>query len=97
MHVISRRSLREFAERHPGSEAALDFWYRVALRARWASIAEVRRDFPHADAYRTCTVFNVAGNNYRLVAKIYYQDQVLLVRAVLAHAEYDREGWKDDC
>lgn len=97
MHVISRKALREFAARYPAANNQLDAWYRAARRARWANIADVRRDYPHADAYGTCTIFNIAGNNFRLVTKVYYEDQVILIRAVLTHAEYDREVWKDDC
>jgi mRNA interferase HigB len=58
---------------------------------------EVRQTFPHADWYRECTIFNIGGNKYRLIAKIYYEDQTVLIRFVLTHAEYDQEKWKDDC
>jgi mRNA-degrading endonuclease HigB of HigAB toxin-antitoxin module len=46
---------------------------------------------------RELEIFNIAGNKYRLIAKIYYQQQTVLIRFVLTHAEYDREGWKHDC
>lgn len=97
MHVITRRALVDFARRHPQAEAPLDFWYRAARRSPWRSIAEVRRVFPSADSVGACTVFNIGGNDFRLVTKIYYADQVVLVRAVLTHAEYSKEGWKSDC
>ena len=97
MHVISRSRIREFSERYPNAARPLDAWYRTARRAQWSTVAELRQTYPHADLYGRCTVFNIAGNNYRLIAKLYYKDQVVLVRAVLTHAEYDREGWKDDC
>lgn len=59
---------------------------------------EVRRTYSHADGVpvgkRVYTVFNIAGNNFRLIAEIFYDDQVLLIRHVLTHAEYDKGDWK---
>jgi len=79
------------------AEASLDAWYRIAKRADWSSLADTRRDFPHADAVGTCTVFNIKDNRYRLVAKIYYDHRKLLIRQVLTHRDYDRGSWKNDC
>jgi mRNA interferase HigB len=97
LHVISRKTLTDFAARYPDAEAPLDSWYRLAKKAAWKSISEVRANYPHADAVGSCTVFNIAGNKYRLITKIYYGDQVILVRCVLIHRDYDKGGWKNDC
>jgi mRNA interferase HigB len=97
MHIISRKRLRRFWERHSGAQAPLEDWWRIAKAATWKNLAETRRTFPLADAVGNCTVFNIGGNKYRLVAKVYYINQVLLVRFVLTHGEYDRGGWKHDC
>lgn len=97
MHVISRKRLREFWVRHPDAQGALAGWFRVTGRAEWRNPAELRRVYPHADSVGDCTVFNVRGNNYRLVTKIYYGHQTVLVRAVLTHEEYDEGKWKNDC
>lgn len=94
MHVITRRRLLEFVADHPDAEAALDTWYRVARRAAWQNLAEVKATYPHADTVAPYTVFNIRGNNYRLIAEIFYDDQTLLVRHVLTHEEYDEGGWK---
>jgi mRNA interferase HigB len=50
LHVISKKKLREFWELYPDAQAPLDKWYRVASKANWQSLAEVRQVFPHADA-----------------------------------------------
>ncbi len=97
MHIISRKKLREFAAKYPEAEAPLESWYRTAKKATWKSIAEVRVNYPHADAVGSCTVFNIGGNKYRLISKIYYDDQVILLRHILTHAEYDMGRWKNDC
>lgn len=100
MRVIKRAPLMNFSRRHPDAYAALDVWYRVARRARWHTITDVRRAFPTADAVevasgRTVTVINVRGNRYRLVLAIHYNTQTVFVLRVLTHAEYTRGSWKE--
>lgn len=97
MHIITRRKLRAFAEQYPDAEAPLDTWYRAAKRATWHSIAEVRATYPHADAVGRCTVFNIKGNDYRLITVIEYAKQTVYIRFVLTHQGYDKEKWKNDC
>ena len=97
MHVISLKKLKEFWARHPGAEEPLREWYRTTSIAAWQSLADTRRDYPHADLVGRCTVFNIKGNHYRLITKIFYREQTVLVRFVLTHPEYDRGGWKNDC
>jgi mRNA interferase HigB len=97
MHVISPKKLKEFWLKHPDAEIPLRTWLRITEKARWESLADTRKDFPHADLVGVCTVFNIKGNDYRLITKIYYQQQTVLVRAVLTHREYDKGKWKDDC
>jgi mRNA interferase HigB len=94
VHVISRKKLLLAASVHAELNVPLDAWYRVAKRAVWRSLADVRRELPTADAVGGLVVFNIKGNAYRLIAEIFYESQVLLVRDVLTHAEYDRGGWK---
>ncbi len=103
MHIISRKKLLEAGERYGAKTAVLlDSWYRVAKQARWRSLQDVRRTYPHADGVavgkgdqqRVFTVFNVGGNDLRLIAEIFYSDQTVLVRHVLSHVEYDKGGWK---
>jgi mRNA interferase HigB len=100
VRIISLKLLRDFWSRHPEAETPLRLWYRTTLQARWRSLQEVRQTFPHADGVsgangETLTVFNVGGNKYRLVARIRYDFQLVNVRAVLTHAEYDAGKWKE--
>ncbi len=94
MHVISRKKLREAARKYPDVETALDVWFRVAKRALWQDIADVRKTIASADAVDRWTVFNIRGNNYRLITEINYRFCRIYIRHVLTHAEYDRERWK---
>lgn len=96
VHVISRKRLREFADTHPDSEKALDAWYRIAKRARWTKLLDVQQVYPAAEAVGRFTVFNIRGNHYRLITAIHYPSQAIFIRAVLTHADYDKDGWKDE-
>ena len=96
MHVISYRRLREFAEKHADSREALENWYRIASKAAWSNLVEVQTVFPKAEAVSNFTVFNLKGNRYRLIVSIDYQKQLIYVKYVLTHAEYDKEKWKND-
>lgn len=97
MHVITIRKLRDFWQQHPDAEEPLRRWYRISKKEQWKNLAETRREFPHADRAGVCTVFNIKGNAYRLISKIYYPNKTVLVRSVMTHAEYDKGIWKNDC
>ena len=97
MHVISKKRLREIWKKPADSETPLVAWYKAASRAAWKNINDVRKTYPHADALGSCTVINDGGNDYRLIIKINYSRQVVYIRSVLTHAEYDKEGWQRDC
>jgi mRNA interferase HigB len=96
VRIITIRRLREFWEKHEAAERALRAWLVRVEHADWRNFADLRRDFPSADQVRQLTVFDIHGNRYRLIARIEYQKQRVYVRAVLTHAEYDTEKWKDD-
>lgn len=100
MRIISRRRLREFWEEHANAEAPLRSWYQVVSDADWGSFADLRQTFSSADYYnpdngRAAVIFNIGGNNYRLIAGINYQTTIVYVKEVMTHAEYDKETWKD--
>ncbi|MBS1798757.1 MAG: type II toxin-antitoxin system HigB family toxin [Acidobacteria bacterium] len=88
MHVISRKRLLEAVEKHSDLSAPLDVWYRIAKRAEWKSLEDIRRVFPSADGVGRFTVFNIKGNSFRLIAEINYTTGRVYIR------QYDRGGWK---
>lgn len=96
MHVISRKRLNDFVAKHPEAKTPLASWYRLVRVADFKSIANLRETFPSADQVGRFTVFDVAGNNIRLIAAIHYNRRKIYVRAVLTHAEYEANRWKDD-
>ena len=96
MRVISRRSLREFWEKHSTAKNSLLLWYDRITKSDLENFAQLRQLFPSADLVGNLTVFNISGNNYRLITYIDYQAQIIFIRDVLIHADYDKENWKND-
>ena len=95
MHVITRKRLNEFADKHPDASSSLAHWYRLMKRGTFHSFAELRTEFPHADRVGKLTVFNIGGNKARLIAAIHYNRQKIYIRAVLTHREYDTGNWRE--
>jgi mRNA interferase HigB len=62
--------------------------------ADWNSLAEVRSAFAHADVVGRRTVFNIHGNDYRLIARINYRTKRVFILHILSHAEYKKGDWK---
>jgi mRNA interferase HigB len=96
VHVVSKARLTAFWETHSRAEVPLRAWHQVAATAGWQSLDDVRKTYPHADAVGRLTVFNIGGNEFRLITRIEYRRQEVYIRAVLTHAEYDKEAWKRD-
>jgi len=94
MRIISRRALREFAERHPQAKGSLDAWYHTARHANWDSLVDVKAVYRHADLVGEMTVFNISGNHYRLSVLILYKRKTIYIKKVETHSEYDKKGKK---
>jgi mRNA interferase HigB len=90
MHVISRKALREFWQRHPDSEQPLRRWHTIVTKTNFDNFAELREAFPSSDLVGDLIVFNIGGNKYRLIASVHFNRQKVYIRRVLTHIEYDR-------
>lgn len=94
MHVISRKTLRQFWARYPDSETALLRWLKIMERTEFRSFDELRAVLPSTDKVGDLIVFNIGGNKYRLIASIHFNRGKVYIRHVLTHREYDRGDWK---
>ena len=93
MRIIAKRTLREFWEQpqHSDSEDPLKAWYREAKQAIWQTPADVKSQYCNASILKNNrTVFNIAGNKYRLVVEINYLAQIIFIRFIGTHQEYDK-------
>lgn len=96
MRIIARRTLKQFVERLKGSKdqkaikAALDAWFHEVLRADWKAPADVLKAYANASIVGPDrVVFNIKGNDYRLVAAINYRHQIVFIKWLGTHADYD--------
>ena len=86
------RKLREYWQHgHAEAEEPLRSWYEEAKKAVWQGPADIKARYQHASLLaRNRVVFNIGGNRYRLVVWISYDKQIVFIRFVGTHAEYDR-------
>ena len=91
MHVISRSTLIAYYTKNPQAKIALEDWYVKTSRATWNSFADIKRTFNSVDNVgKQHYVFNIKGNDYRLVVVIQFTPKRVYIRFVGSHAEYDR-------
>jgi mRNA interferase HigB len=91
MRVVSRKKLIKYYSLHAGSKTALEEWYKKVSKAEWQNLNELKQHFLSADYVGNHrVVFNIKGNDYRLVAIIIYVSQKIYVRWIGTHAEYDK-------
>jgi mRNA interferase HigB len=91
--------LQKAMRRHADSRKWLVAWSEAVGDAEWQSLDDVRLEYPTADGVKlrslvVITVFNVRGNEYRLLTRINYESQTVVVLELLSHAEYDKTQWK---
>ncbi len=96
MNIISKKKITAFTDKHSQSKSSFDTWYSIVKKQTFENFNEVRQLFPSADQVKNFVVFNIGGNNYRLIALINYRKGNLFVRHILTHTEYDKNKWKDD-
>ena len=99
VELVNVTAIERFVARHPDAAKWLANWIDVTEASSWQNIHDVHRQFPSADGVRlksrvVVTVFNVKGNQYRLLTIINYSVQRIVIFDVLTHAEYDKQKWK---
>lgn len=97
MPVENEVLLKDFIKRHPEAKSALLRWAAVTKSSDWRNFADLRQTFRSADQVCECAVFDILGNNYRLITRINYAREVVSTFHFLTHKEYDRRRWKKDC
>ena len=97
MRIIARRTLREFVASRAGHKdqsalkSALDAWFEEVRKARWKSTADVKRHYATASVVSAeRVVFNVRGNRYRLIVSVDFEKQIVWIKWLGTHRDYDR-------
>jgi mRNA interferase HigB len=91
LRVIAKKILRDFWAMHADCEQQLKSWLLEASKSEWESPADLKREYPSASILAdNRIVFNIKGNNYRLIVKINYDYKMVWIRFIGRHAEYDK-------
>jgi mRNA interferase HigB len=91
MRIISRKTLKDFWERHSDAEQPLQAWYADLKASKWKSPSEIKAAYRNASFVgNNRVIFNIKGNTYRIVVAIQYQFGIVYIRFVGTHEEYDR-------
>jgi mRNA interferase HigB len=91
MHIIKRKPLLEFSERHPDAKKDIEAWWYEVRHANWNNPQDILKKFPSAVPIKNNrVVFHIVRNKYRLIVKFEYQKGQGYIRFIGTHAEYDR-------
>ena len=91
MRIFTERKLNESIEKYPDAKVALQEWVSIVKKSQWKCFADVKKTFNSVDCVgNQHYVFNIKGNNYRLVVVIQFTPQFVYIRFIGTHAEYDK-------
>lgn len=89
--MIAKKTLREFWGRHTDCKQQLMAWFQEASQGNWKKPGDIKKEYPSASFIQdNRVVFNIKGNHYRLIVKINYDYQMMWIRFVGTHTEYDK-------
>jgi mRNA interferase HigB len=92
MLIENRRSIDRFVGKHAAARVPFAEWIRKVEAAQWSKLVDVKSTFNSADYVKGLIVFNGAGNKYRVLAEVVYEEKIVRIAKVGTHADYD--GWK---
>ena len=101
MRIIAEGTIRQWATEQPRAASSLRQWVKVVRPVHGASFAELRRTFPSADLVRVrsgrnVVVFNIGGNDFRLVCAVHFNTERVFALRFMTPAEYSKDAWKDE-
>jgi len=89
--IFAKSTLREYWEANPDTEQHLKTWYETAMNADWRKPDDVKKTYPTASVLkRSRIVFNIKGNDYRLITKFNFEKQWIFIKFIGTHKEYDK-------
>jgi len=91
MVIISHKAIREFSQTHPDLLSPLERWYHITTKANWQGFNDMKKSFNSVDAVGDgLFVFNIKGNDCRLIARVIFRTRTVFIRFVGTHKEYDK-------
>ena len=100
MRIIKAPFLVAAGWKHPPAARHLDVWRKTVKAAKWRNLVDVKRTYPDTDPVRVRSgrqvlVFNIRRNDYRLIAAVHFNRQIVYTLRFMTHAEYSKDRWKD--
>ncbi len=101
MRIIKETFLKQKVMEYPKAEKYLKEWIRNVRRAQWHHLAEVRSTYPRTDMAKVKSgnvvfIFDVCGNDYRLIVALHFDRQLAYMLRFLTHAQYSKDTWKNE-
>ena len=91
MKIVSKKCIDDFIRRHPEAKSSIESWYYEAKHSTWKTSMDIKDRYQSAGFISdNHVIFNIKGNNYRLVTKIAYKMEVVYIKWIGTHAEYDK-------
>ena len=94
MKIIKVFKIIRFTKEYPDSAKDLKHFREIVNNSNWTTPIEVIKTFKDADKVKEQWVFNICHNKYRLIAKVWFKNQKVLIQYILTHKEYDKGAWK---
>lgn len=99
MRLIARSTLIAYWGKHRQEKTSLENWYKVVKNAVWTRPDDIKKTFNSVDSYRQNNrlyhIFDVGGNNTRVIANIHFNTKIVYIRYMLTHDEYSKNKWKE--
>jgi mRNA interferase HigB len=91
MRIVTFKRIQEFSNQYPQAKSALEDWYHKTCRTEWNNLIDIRETFSSADYVGNSRfVFNIKGNNFRLIAIVIFASKKVYIRFIGTHVEYDK-------
>lgn len=90
MLLRRRNIIDKFCKKHARARKSFGIWIKKCEAANWENFADIKKTFNSVDKNGDDLIFDIAGNNFRLIAIVHFQDGLLTIKEVLTHSEYDK-------
>lgn len=91
MRILAKKILRDFWEKNPETKEQLKSWYQETSKSNWTNPNYVKEEFPNSRLIpNNRVIFNIKGNQYRLIVRVNYKYQMVYVRFIGTHEDYDK-------
>jgi mRNA interferase HigB len=96
VNVISKKRLLEFWQTHPMAQTPLRNWFKLLSQVKPTNFAELKEVFGSVDLVKDYVIFDIGGNKFRIIAIVYFESKLVMIRHVLTHEDYNNWNAKEE-